>query len=180
MTDAITPAQLARDGKTAFEKQDYPQAAAAFQAAENGFRASGDDLNAAEMANNRSVALLQNDDSQAALEAVMGTAEIFAESGDRKRQALSLGNQAAALGALGRKEEAEKLYWEAAQILKELGEDDMRASVLQSISRLQMGSGRYMEAIASMESGIEGIQKPSLTQRMLKKLLSIPGKLMNR
>jgi tetratricopeptide (TPR) repeat protein len=175
-----TPQQLAREAKQAYESEDLQRAGATFLAAENGYRAAGDSINAAEMANNRSVVLLQSGDAQAAFEAVEGTVEVFARAGDRKRQALALGNRAAALAALKRKEEAEKLFWEAAQILRDLGEDDLRASVLQSISRLQLGSGRYLEALASMESGIEGVKKPSMTQRLLKKLLEIPGKLMNR
>ena len=63
-------------------------------------------------------------------------------------------------------EEAEKLYWEAAGIFGEIGEKDLRATVLQSISRLQLGGGRFMEAIASMESGINEVEKPSFTQRI--------------
>ena len=103
-----------------------------------------------------------------------------AEAGDVRRQAISLGNQAAALAKLKRKDEAEKIYWESARLLGEIGENDIRASVLQAISRLQLGKGRYMEALASMESGLERRSILSFPQRILKRLIGIPRKLINR
>ena len=133
---------------------------------------------AAEMANNRSVTLMQSGLAAEALEAVGNSADIFQQAGDQKQQALALGNQAAALADLGQKEQAETTYWESAKILAEIGEQDLRASVLQSISRLQMRNGRYLEAVASMESGLEQVEKPSLSQRFLKKLLKVPSKMM--
>jgi tetratricopeptide (TPR) repeat protein len=177
MTDENTAQSLATEGKSAYELEEFGKAAEAFLKAEEAYKNSGDEGSAAEMANNRSVALLQGGQSEAALDAVAGTAEIFAKLEDPKRQAMALGNQAAALTNLGKKEEAEKLYWESASLLKTLGETDLRASVLQSISRLQLGSGRYMEAMASMESGLDEVKKPSFSQKILKRLIKIPGKM---
>lgn len=176
----LTPEQLNQEGKTAYEREEYEQAARAFEAAERGYSAAGDALNAAEMANNRSVALLQGGNAQGALEAVGNTPEVFAQVKDTRRHAMALGNKAAALAELGQREEAEKLYWESARLLNEIGETALRASVLQAISRLQMRSGRVMEAVASMQSGLEQVEKPSWIQRMLKKLLQIPSRLLNR
>lgn len=176
----LTPEQLSKEGKTAYEREEYEQAARAFQAAEHGYATVGDMLNAAEMANNRSVTLLQSGNTQAALDAVGNTSEVFAQAKDTRRHAMALGNKAAALAGLGNREEAEKLYWESARLLNEVGEKELRASVLQAISRLQMRSGRYMEAVASMQSGLEQVEKPSWIQRFLKKLLQIPSRIMNR
>jgi hypothetical protein len=50
----------------------------------------------------------------------------------------------------------------------------MRAHVLQSLSKLQLKSGRQIEALATMEAGLEGFKKPTLKQRILKKLLQMP------
>lgn len=177
---SLTPTQLNQEGKSAYEREEYEQAARAFEAAERGYAAAGDPLNAAEMANNRSVSLLQNGDAQGALDAVGTTVEVFAQAKDTRRQAMALGNQAAALAGLGKREEAEKLYWESARLLNDIGETALRASVLQAISRLQLRSERYMEAVASMQSGLDKVEKPSWTQRFLKKLLQIPSRLMNR
>lgn len=176
----LTPEKLQQEGKTAYEREEYEQAVRAFEAAERGFTAAGDPLNAAEMANNRSVTLLQMGDAKGALDAVGNTPEVFAQAQDTRRHAMALGNKAAALADLGQREEAEKLYWESARLLNEVGETALRASVLQAISRLQMRSGRVMEAVASMQSGLDQVEKPSWSQRMLKKLLQVPLKMLNK
>ncbi len=180
MSETRTAQQLCQEAKEAYEREEFIEAANAFERAAVSYQASGDMLSAAEMANNRSVALLQAGEAQAALEAVGNTPETFAEAGDVRRQAMALGNKAAALAALNRTEEAEKLYWESARLLEDIGERELRASVMNSISRLQMRGGRYMEAVASMQSGLEQVKKPNLTQRLLKKLLDIPSQLLRR
>ena len=180
MTESDKAAEAVLEAQQAYELEEYLRAAEHFQAAQRSYQETGEETLAAEMANNRSVSLLQAGMAQEALVAVGDTPAWFDAQGDRKRYAMALGNKAAALAALDQKAEAEKIYWEAAQVLDQMGEKDLRASVLNSISRLQMGEGRYMEAIASMESGLEQVEKPSFTQRMLKRLLKVPGKLLNR
>ena len=180
MTNSLTPEQLAQEGKAAYAREEYLQAAQAFEAAQAGYTARGSVLPAAEMANNRSVALLQEGDAEGARAAAGKTAETFAQAGDTHRQAMALGNQAAALAALGRKEEAESLYWESARLFQQIGETELRASVMQSISRLQLRAGRPLEAVASMQAGLDQVEKPSLSQRILRKLLQVPFKLLKR
>jgi tetratricopeptide (TPR) repeat protein len=167
-----TPDQLAAQGKRNFLKGSFEEAAGLFEAAVAGYQAVDDQLNAAEMRNNQSVALLQAGHAEAALNAASGTAEIFAEADDKQRQALALGNQAAALHKLGDNEEAEKYYRQSAELFKETGDKENRASVLQSISRLQLGTGRYMEALGSADSSLESRSKLNIAQRILKKQLN--------
>ena len=180
MSETLTPGELTTAGKTAFEGDDFLEAAGSFHAAAEGYRWAGDLLSAAEEDNNHSVALLQAGDAQGALEAVQGTASIFAAEGDLRRQAMALGNQAAAYEALNQLDKAEELYRNSADLLKQLGEDQLHATVMRSISELQLRSGRHLEAVASMQSGLEGIKKPKPIQRVLKKLLQMPYKLINR
>jgi len=92
---------------------------------------------------------------------------------------MTLGNQAAALEALDRIEEAERIYWQAAEIFSDLGETELRLPLLQSISALQLRTGRHLQAVASMYSGVENINKPTLKQRFLKGLLGIPIQILN-
>jgi len=176
----LTPEQLEQDGKNAYQIEDFNAALKAFEAAEISYQTQGNHIKAAEMANNRSVTLLQAGDPEGAIKAVEGTIQVFAEAKDLKRQAMAIGNHASAVEALGNKEQAEDLYWESANLLKSIGEMDLHASVLQSISKLQLRSGRYMEAIASMQSGLEDVEKPTFRQRMVKKLLQVPMNLVNR
>mgnify|MGYP001564702624 CR=1 FL=1 len=126
---------------------------------------------AAEMKNNQSVALLQSRQARAALEAVTGTAAVFAAAGDNRRQGMALANQAAALEALQRRDEALAGYQKSAEILEKAGEADLRAEVLRALARLQARGGKMTEAVISMQSGLMGVEKPTLEQRILKKLL---------
>jgi len=180
MNETKSPQQLAKEGQFSYKRGEYQVAAKAFEAAAQGYSIAEDRLNAAEMANNCSVAYLQADDAQAALEVVLGTDEIFAKAGDIRRQGMALGNQAAALDALDRPEEAAEMYLQAADLLQQAGEDKLRADVMQSLSMLQFRSGRQLQALASMQSGIEGVKNPSAKQKLIKKLLRIPFDMLNK
>ena len=180
MDETTSPQELAKEGKSLYKRGDYQAAAQTFSAAAQGYTVANDVLNAAEMANNCSVAYLQAENAQAALEIVQGTDEIFAQAGDIRRQGMALGNQAAALEALDRLEEASEIYLQAAKVLQQAGEDKLRADVMQSLSMLQFRSGRQLQALASMKSGIDGIEHPSARQKFIKKLLRIPFEMLNK
>jgi len=174
------PNKLEKEGKTAFKKGNFEVAQNLFHEAEQSYLANNEILAAAEMANNRSVALLQSGDASSALEVVDGTDEIFAEAGDRRRQALAIGNKAAALEELESLDEAAEAYEISANLLKEIGEDDMRASVMQSLSAVQIKQGLQLQALATMHSGIDGIKHPNPKQRVVKKILQVPFSFLNR
>jgi tetratricopeptide (TPR) repeat protein len=175
--ETLIPQQLAEEGQAEYQKKEYRSAARLFKAAADGFLTAGDNLEAAHMANDCSVAYLQAGDAQSALEAVAGTAQIFALNGAIKQQAMALGNQAAALENLHRLDEAFQLYQKSAGLLDEIGESDLRAYVLQSISSIQLRNRRFLEAYATMRAGVMGIRKPTFKQRVLKALIQIPYKL---
>jgi tetratricopeptide (TPR) repeat protein len=180
LNETLTPEDLADHGQRAFQEGRHQEAAQMFLAAAEGYQLAGERPLAAEMQNNRSVALLQADEPQAALEAVLGTPQIFADAGDPRRQAMALGNQAAAHQALSQFDEAVSAYQQSADLLAELGEDELRATVMRSLSEVQLRSGRHLEAVASMQSGLGGLKKPNVRQRVVKKLLEMPFKFMNR
>lgn len=163
--------------KQAYQQSDYGAAADLYAAAAAAYQTRGKPLLAAEMANNQSVALLQAGDAQSALNAAIGTETIFEETGDQLKAAMAIGNQAAALDTLERLQEAEEHYNRCANMLKQLGEEQLRAQVMQSLSALQLRSGRQLEALASMQAGVNSIERPTPRQRMLKKLLDLPNKL---
>jgi hypothetical protein len=85
-----------------------------------------------------------------------------------------LGNQAAALEGLKRVDEAMQAYEKSAELLKEAGESELRAYVLQAISALHLRKRHYLEAYATMRAGILGLKKPNFKQRLLKSLIQIP------
>jgi tetratricopeptide (TPR) repeat protein len=132
------------------------------------------------MLNNASVAYLQGDQPDLALESALGTDQVFADSGDTKRQAIALGNQAAAYQALGQLEPALEAYQASADLLKEIGDQDLRPSVMQALSAVQLRLGKQMEALISMQAGLDGVEKPSLKQKLMKKILQSPFSYFNR
>jgi tetratricopeptide (TPR) repeat protein len=167
------PQQLAEQGKQAFAAKQFDQAASAFTEAASAYEALNDPLNAAEMKNNLSVALLQAGNAQAAYDAAAGTDEIFAQASDLKRQGMAYGNQAAALEALKQFDQALEAYEKSAALFADAGEAEMRSMVLQSAATIELRRGKMMDSALSMIGSVESTKKPNLLQRFLKLLLRI-------
>jgi tetratricopeptide (TPR) repeat protein len=175
--DILALKQLAADAQAEYKNGKYESAAQLFKAAADGYSANGDALAAAEMANDCSVAYLKAGNAKDALETCVGTEAIFAENGDVKHQAMAIGNQAAAMEKLNRRDDAIREYYKSAELLKSVGEDELCAYVYKSISAIQLRKMKYLDAYASMRAGVMGVQKPNLSQKLLKKLIDIPFKL---
>jgi tetratricopeptide (TPR) repeat protein len=167
------PAKLAEEGKRAFQNRQFDQAADFFRRASEGYTLDRAGLLAAEMQNNLSVALLQGDKPKEALEAVLGTDQIFAGANDLKRQGMALGNQAAALEALKRTDEALAAYERAAEIFNQVGEGDLRAMVKKSAAAIRLKRGQVGESALNMIGSIEAKEKPSFFERILKFLVRL-------
>jgi len=155
----------------AYQECDYINAARLFGEAASAFLAQGDQLDAAEMKNNQSVALLQAGEARASLNVLEGTAQVFSTNHDFRRQGMALGNEASALKALGRIDTAEQQYRLAVVALEKAGEDQLRASVLQALAGIQLRKGKLMDALLSMQMGLSGVKHPSLKQKLLLNLL---------
>ncbi len=162
------PAQLAEQGKRAFEDKKFGEAAELFKQAAHGFALGRAGLMAAEMKNNVSVALFQAGKPQEALEAALGTDEVFAGAHDLKRQAMSLGNQAAALEALDHPEEAIEKYERSAELFRDAGEGDMRAMVMKSVAAIKLKKGRITDSAFKMMGALEAKDRPSVFERILR------------
>ncbi len=173
MTDTLDAKAVSLKATEAYETGDYESAARIFGEAADVFRAADQLLDAAEMKNNQSVCLLQMGDAQAALDAAAGTAELFSTAGDIRRKGLALGNEASALEALGRYDEAAQKYRESGDALMDAGEDELRATVLGSLSNMYLKRGKVMDAVWAMWSGLTGLKNPTPRQRVLKGLYSV-------
>jgi len=180
MAETIDPQSLAQEGMSHYQKQRYLESAVSFHAARSGLEMAGDWLTAAEMANNCSVALLQAGQAGDALDELQGIEEFYSELGDIKRQGITVGNLAVALEALDRVEDALSTYQRSADLLELSGDDQLRATVMQSLSALQLRTGRKIQALVSMQQGIEGLKKPTLAQKMVKNLLQYPFQVINK
>ena len=169
----LEPQHLAEHGKQAFAAKDFDQAASFFTQAASAYEVQDDALNAAEMKNNLSVALLQAGDAKAAYEATAGTDQIFAQAEDIERQAMAVGNQAAALEALKKLDQALEAYERSASLFAKAGETEMRSVVLQSAAAIKLRRGKMMDSALSMIGSVESTKKPTLLQRFLRFLLRI-------
>ncbi len=170
-TDEIR--RSAEDGKKAFRSSKYESAAETFAEAARAYAEANDPVNAAEMKNNLSVALLKLGRHQESYEAARGTDEVFGNIGDRKRQGMAIGNEAAALEGLGRLEEALAGYERSAQILGEAGARDLKALVLQGAAGIRLRQGKVTESGIRMIGALESKEHPSIFERLLRFLLRV-------
>lgn len=179
-TTPLTPQELTTQAQSAYEAEEFQQSARLFGEVAALYQQLEEDVLAAEAFNNQSVALLKAGDAKGALAAAEGTDQVFAAIGDQRRQAMALGNMAAALEDLKERERAMDLYRQSAALFEKIGETDLRALVLQRISAIQLQQGKRVEALASMQDGLAHKKSLSFTDRILKGLLRLIGKLSNR
>lgn len=170
--------QLQKEAQDAYQIEEYQLAARKFRAAAESYQNGGDALMAAEMANNASVALLKAGDASGAYEAARGTEQVFAQASDLRRQAIALSNQASALESMKKIDQALALYQQAADLLKQCGEKELRAYVLKSMSLLQFRKGKRFEAMATMRAALDSQKQLSLRDRLLRGLLGIVFRLL--
>jgi tetratricopeptide (TPR) repeat protein len=163
--------KLTANGKLAFESGDYESAVTMFDTSAQGYAALNDRVNEAEMKNNKSVALLKLGKSQEALDAALGTQDVFAQAGDLKRQGMAVGNQAAALEALKRYDEAFDAYEKSAGLFADAGEGDLRSMVLKAAAGIKLKRGKVTDSAIKMIGSLEAKEKPSVFERVLKYLL---------
>jgi tetratricopeptide (TPR) repeat protein len=167
------PAALAEQGKSAFRNGQFDAAADLFRRASEGYTLGRAGVLAAEMQNNLSVALLQAGKADESLKAVLGTDQVFANAADLKRQGMALGNQAAALEALQRTDEALAAYERSAEILSLAKEGEMLAMVKKSAAAIRLKRGELKASALGILGSIEARDKPSFFERILKALLRL-------
>jgi tetratricopeptide (TPR) repeat protein len=179
-SESLEATQLAKQAQKAYQDNHLDDAIQKFEAAKALYQHEGDALLAAEMANNLCVVFLKADRPQEALKSVEGTPELFLENGDEKGVGIAFGNLASALEACGAFKEAEEALHQAADRFRAQGEEELLLYTQRSLSQLQLRQGRPLEAMSSMQSGLEGQRKPGLKNRLLRSLFKIPSRLLNR
>jgi tetratricopeptide (TPR) repeat protein len=166
-----TPSALAEQGKREYEQGNYSAAADLFMQAAQAYESAGAVVNAAEMKNNQSVALLQAGDAGAALEATQGTEEIFVKANDLKRQGIAVSNRAAALEAMRQWGEAVAEYERAASIFEQAGEGDMHSLVRKASANIKRA--HVHDTQMDIYDSLRLVEKPTFTQRILKFLMRL-------
>lgn len=169
----LEPTELDAQGKHAYEEKNFEEAAEYFRKAADGYTLGRDGLLAAEMMNNASVALLQAGKPQESLDAALGTDQVFAGANDIKRQAMALGNQAAALEGLNRYDEAIEKYEHSAVLFGQIDEGDLRAMVKKSAAAIKLKTGQISESAFNMIGSLDAKKTPGFFERILKFFLRI-------
>jgi tetratricopeptide (TPR) repeat protein len=171
--ESINPITLAEDGKQEYAKNNFKAAAGLFSQAAQAYASLKDELNAAEMKNNESVALLQAGNAKAALSAADGTEEVFQKAGDIKRQGIAVSNRAAALEGLKKWKEALGEYDRAASLFEQVGEGDMHSIVRKAAANINLKHGRFLDSQMDVYDSLRLVEKPTLTQRIMKFLIKL-------
>lgn len=171
MMSATEAQRLAEDGKKAFQSSRYAAASGLFADAAQAYAELNDGVNSAEMRNNLSVTLLKLGKNQESLEAAHGTEAIFDKIGDRKRQGMAIGNEAAALEGLGRLDEALAAYERSAEVLREAGEGDLQSLVMKAAAGIRLRQGKLAESGIRMIGALESKKHPSIFERVLRFLV---------
>lgn len=169
--DTVKPNTLAEQGKKEYEQENYLAAADLFSNAAQAYALMKDELNAAEMKNNQSVALLQGGKAKEALQATEGTEEIFQKAGDIKRQGIAVSNRAAALEGMKKWKEALAEYDRAASLFEQIGEGDMHSIVRKAAANLNLTHGRLTDSQMDVFDSLRLVEKPTLLQRIMKFLV---------
>ncbi len=84
---------------------------------------------------------------------------------------MAVGNQAAALEALKRWDEALAAYDRSAELFSQVGDGELRAMVLKSAAAIKLRRGKVSESAFKMIGSLEAKEKPSIFERMLRSLL---------
>ena len=169
--DAVKPTTFAEQGKKEYEQENYLAAANLFSNAAQAYTLMKDELNAAEMKNNQSVALLQARKAKEALQATEGTEEIFQRAGDIKRQGIAVSNRAAALEGMKKWQEALAEYDRAALLFEQVGEGDMHSIVRKAAANINLKRGRLTDSQMDVFDSLRLVEKPTLLQRIMKFLV---------
>ncbi len=171
--DTKDPVNLAESGKSEYGKGNFRAAASLFSQAARAYRSAQDELNAAEMKNNESVAWLQAGRAREALQATDATEAMFEKVGDIKRQGIAISNRAAALEALNQWKDALAEYDRAASLLEQAGEGDMHSIVRKSMANLNLKRGHINDSQMDVYDSLRLVEKPTVSQRIMKFLMRI-------
>jgi len=178
MPDEVSAQELKTEGQRLFYEGLYEEAAAAFERARELFTTAGNEGDAAEMVNN--LGLIHHtqgrwDEALAALEEARAT---FERLGNRSREAQVLANMSRPYAAKGEQEKARECLQKAADIFAALGDEQRRGEVLLEMSRQMWKSGARGDAVATFEAGLQTLEKPTISQKALRSLLSLRNRLL--
>jgi tetratricopeptide (TPR) repeat protein len=153
----------------AYQHKKYEDALTGFQSCiEQLIKKGSSALDIAEVKNNLSVTFLAQKEYQKAYDSVFGTEQVFSEYGDKKKQAMALGNIGTALQSLGRMDEALVNFEQSADLFKDVNEPELRSYTLKKIADIQIKTKKQFQALASIQAAYDQKEKKSVKDNVLK------------
>lgn len=167
---------LQDEGINLYRNGQYAEAAAKFVEAQQAYAAANDQPNAAECANNCGVCWRQAAKWDEATAAFAEARSMFQALNDAKGEGQVVGNLGDLAESQNDKDRAAELYLEAIDLLEKAGAKDLAKDTYTSLSRLRLKRRDFMGAIGAYDAGIDEIEKPSVMQRVVRRILGGSGK----
>ena len=168
---------LTEKAKTEFQQNKFAEAAADFQGCLDLLTQENDPLEIAEMRNNLGVSLLRNSDPTAALDAVLGTEDVFSRASDLQRQGIAQANLGTIYEALKSYDLAAVSYQNSIESFKQSGDKKLRSITLRYLSNLQLKTGKQYNAVATLQASYAEKPEASLKDKFFASAL---GKVINK
>ncbi|MFW6082545.1 MAG: tetratricopeptide repeat protein [Chloroflexota bacterium] len=178
MNDRMSAQSVKEEGLRLFEEGLYPEAAERFEQAREAFVAEGDLVEAAEMLNNLGIVYRMRHEWDNAVEALEGARSAFAALDDRSREAQVLGNLGGLYASQSDREEARACLRQAANIFGELGDNQRRGETMLALGVQLWKAGDRQGGLAAYQAGLQMLEHPSLSQRVLRGLLEFRARLL--
>ncbi len=180
MGEKASAQELKEQGLRLFQEGLYKEAAAEFGQARETFAAEGDEIEAAEMANNLGVIYRLQGEWDAAIVVLEEARAAFVRLGDRDREAQTLGNLGGLYASKGERDKAKECLRQAADIFAELGDDQHRGETLLALGMQMWKTEDRSAGLTTYEAGLRTLRKPTAGQKALRGLLSLRTRLLGR
>lgn len=145
----------------------------ALEKARADFATQGNEAEAASVANDLGVVYYLTGRRDQAFQVLEQSLASYEKLGDVKGQAKAVGNLAQLLNRAGDKAKAEANYARAADLFHQVGEKGMESDTLRALSQMQLGRGRWLEALGAYDRALAAKGGPG----WLRALLQIPLRL---
>ncbi len=182
MSNSPSPSfeQLRESGVQYFRAGQLEAAHQAFEAARTVAHGTANKLGEAQALNDLGVVCQKLKLSEIARQHFDMAVHLFAEIGDDTQRAQAMGNLGTLLAAQGKYQEAEIRMEQAAEIFHKLRDYQSEALTLKWLSRMHMQHRDLFGAIFAYERALARLEPLPPPQALLRKLLQIPLRMLNR
>lgn len=178
MENAASARELKEEGLRLFQEGLYEEAVTKFGRAQEMFAAEGNEVEAAETTNNLGVIYRMQGKWDGAIAALDEAKAIFVRLGDRNREAQTLGNLGGLYASKGDRDKAKECLRQATDIFAELGDTQRQGETLLALGVQLWKTGDRSGGLATYETGLRTLHKPTASQKALRGLLSLRARLL--